>query len=71
MRNEHVFAAMDKVLNRYMLCTLTSKTMRITAKPQVASSKVINDVLAMIGDGSVTEPVTAVVNTKAKTKKVA
>lgn len=63
MRSEHVFAATDKILNRYMLCSLASKTMRGFVKPQLASPKVINDILEMIGNGKVYE------TPKATTKK--
>jgi hypothetical protein len=55
MRSEHVFAANDKVINRFMLCSLASKTMRGFVKPQMASPKVINEILEMIGNGKVYE----------------
>ena len=70
MRSEHVFAATDKVVNRFMLCSLASKTMRGFARPQLASPKVINEVLELIGNGKVFEDGQVVDKKNAKTPKV-
>jgi len=55
MRSEFVFTAMSKVVNRYMLCTLASKTVRGTSAARRASPKAINEVLELIGNGSMIE----------------